>query len=164
MGLDDDSWQNLKPHSTKTYAWEDPEGQQLLEVLPANAESAEVVQYDINKIGDHPVVSSALDLAHNVSVRIIELLATKTIRFYCKVVELEDISEDEEIESDAPNEGGGETIQMSESPAAAQVELVVNIGKFGLSITDQHPREILYLSLDNVITSYQIGFGERTSR
>ncbi|CAM6084054.1 unnamed protein product [Calypogeia fissa] len=167
LGLDDDSWQQLKPHSTKTFAWDDPEGQQLLEVVPANTDCTEFFRYEINNTGDHPELSFGSDLAHQVSVRVIELLEVKTVRFYCKIVELEAISEDEEIEASSPGRGdesGHELARVDDKQGSAQVEVVVNIGKLGVSIIDQHPREILYLSLDNVITSYQIGFGERTSR
>lgn len=157
-GLDDDAWMNLPPHSTKTFAWEDHCQEQLLEVLALGNN----VVIDVNKIGYHPALNLGPHSSTTVSVRVLELMEVKTVRFFEEIDELEEVEGEHEISSSQEEMMPAE--EDAEEQASAQTEVVIDIPRLGLSVTDHKPQEILYLFLGNVIFTYQMGFGARTSR
>ncbi|BBN04917.1 vacuolar protein sorting-associated protein 13A/C [Marchantia polymorpha subsp. ruderalis] len=156
-GLDDDAWMNLPPHSTKTFAWEDHCQEQLLEVLALGNN----VVIDVNKIGYHPALNLGPHSSTTVSVRVLELMEVKTVRFFEEIDELEEVEGEHEISSSQEEMMPAE--EDAEEQASAQTEVVIDIPRLGLSVTDHKPQEILYLFLGNVIFTYQMGFGARTS-
>ncbi|KAL2636221.1 hypothetical protein R1flu_007700 [Riccia fluitans] len=150
-GLDESAWQSLLPHSTKTFAWEDHCGEQLLEVVDGRCS----VTFDVNKVGDHPPLKSDPESSTLTCLRVLELMEVKTVRFY---------EEEGESVSSSSREGERAPVESEEEDAAStQTEIIVDIPKLGLSIIDQKPQEILYLFLGNVVFTYQMGFGDRIS-
>lgn len=161
----DDGWETVKAHCTRSFAWENPQGEQILEVAVNGVNISPIQRYDINKAGDHPVLVS--EASANVCAAVMEHGELKVVRFYESEVQNEQISSALEVEVAAVAEGSGGTdssqqVGSSEPPSSTQLEVVVDIGKFGLSVCDHNPREILFLCLENVTFSYSTGDG--TSR
>lgn len=76
-------------------------------------------------------------------------------------------NEGEEIQVSVPTQGAAEPMQAEEElrpEAPSQMELVLNVGKLGLSVIDHRPRELVYLVMEKVDVLYGTGLGENVSR
>ena len=79
-GLDDDAWQLLKPLSTMNFAWEDPYGQHLLDVLVEHTGISSILTVEIDKVGDfYPQDGS---VTTGICIRVIEVHDIKVVRFF----------------------------------------------------------------------------------
>jgi vacuolar protein sorting-associated protein 13A/C len=165
-GLDEEAWQTLRPHSTTSFAWEHPQGLQLLEVVADGMEASDALKYDINKTGNQPVLTFDGVTSSSVCVRVLELGEIKAVRFFDQELEVVDAGSSsnnkEGKEIILAREGSAEAVQEDEvkRDVPSQLEIVFGIEKFGLSVIDHKPQEILFLSLQKVGITYSAGLGQ----
>jgi hypothetical protein len=116
-GLDEEAWQTLRPHSTTSFAWEHPQGVQLLEVVADGMEASDALKYDINKTGIQPVLTFDGVTSSSVCVRVLELGEIKAVRFFdqeLEVVDADSSSNKEGKEIVLAQEGSAEPVQEDE--------------------------------------------------
>lgn len=158
-GLDDGAWQLLKPLSTINFAWEDPYGQHLLDVLVERADTSSVLTVDIDKVGDfYPRDES---VTTGVWIRVIEVQDIKVVRFFDDKRNPKEIYTSEEKAQSANAVESVFQIQSRTQSSMTHLELILEVGIVGVSIVDQRPKEILYLYLQRVFVSYSIGYTTR---
>lgn len=158
-GLNDDAWQLLKPLSTMNFAWEDPYGQHLLDVLVEHADTSSILTVDIDKVGDfYPRDGS---VTTGIWIRVIEVHDIKVVRFF------DDKRNPQEIYTSEETAQAGNDVepvlqkQNRTQSSTTPLELILELGNVGVSIVDQRPKEILYLYLQRVFISYSIGYTSR---
>lgn len=93
----------------------------------------------------------------------------KLVRFFDPEMETQDNGniEGNEIEQSVPAEGATESIQDVQerrAEAPSQMEIVLGVDIFGLSIVDQQPRELIFLVMKKVDVVVASGLGEDVSR
>jgi vacuolar protein sorting-associated protein 13A/C len=185
VGFDDDAWRWIKPHSTVAFAWDNPQGDQLLEVIPDGDTSSSsssssytgLIRIDVNKVGDHPVLSTTNGPdTRNICIRVLEAVDIKVVRFFDQEMTIRQSrnssAEDEgEIEMSVPMEGASQPMQannLDKRPdAPSQFKFVLDVGKLGLSIVNHRPQELLFLHMERVKVeiSYSSGSSsENTNR
>ncbi len=156
----------MRPHSTTSFAWEHPQGLQLLEVVADGMEASDALKYDINKTGNQPVLTFDGVTSSSVCVRVLELGEIKAVRFFDQELEVVDAGSSsnnkEGKEIILAREGSAEAVQEDEvkRDVPSQLEIVFGIEKFGLSVIDHKPQEILFLSLQKVGITYSAGLGQ----
>eukprot|EP01018_Ginkgo_biloba_P007916 Gb_35998 [translate_table: standard] len=161
-GLDDEAWQLIKPLSTVNFAWEDPYGQHLLDVIVKHADISCVLKFNIDKVGDYNPQEGIG--ATSLWIRVIQIGDIKVVKFFDKERNPEEKLSDVRK---TPAAKGEETVldtKMKEQRNTDPLEFVLELGVVGVSIVDQRPMEILYLYLERVFVSYSTGYGGNTSR
>lgn len=158
-GLDDDAWQLLKPLSTMNFAWEDPYGQHLLDVLVEHASISSILTVDIDKVGDfYPRDGS---VTTGICIRVIEVHDIKVVTFYDDKRNPQKIYTVEENAQAANDVESVFQIQTRTQSSTTPLEIILEVGAVGVSIVDQTPKEILYLYLQRVFVSYSTGYTSR---
>ncbi|KAG0571187.1 hypothetical protein KC19_6G218100 [Ceratodon purpureus] len=169
VGLDESAWRSIRPHSSATFAWENLLGEKLLEVMQEGRDASQTVQIDPDRIGDHPMISGNKTSGFNICVRVLDAPAAKVVRFFDSEVEIQpkDDSGGYEIEQTAPSQGVTQPmhdVQERRPEAPSQMEISVGVGRLGLSVIDQTPRELIFLVTEKVDLVYATGLGENVSR
>lgn len=95
--------------------------------------------------------------------------AAKVVRFFDSEVEIQpkDDSGGDEIEQTAPSQGATQPmhdVQERRPEAPSQMEISVGVGRLGLSVIDQTPRELIFFVTEKVDLVYATGLGENVSR
>jgi vacuolar protein sorting-associated protein 13A/C len=70
VGLDENAWRIVRPHSSATFAWENLLGEMLLEVIQEGRDASQSAKIDLDKMGDHPVISGDNSGFSNICVRV----------------------------------------------------------------------------------------------
>ncbi|KAG0604101.1 hypothetical protein M758_10G145000 [Ceratodon purpureus] len=169
VGLDESAWRSIRPHSSATFAWENLLGEKLLEVMQEGRDASQTVQIDPDRIGDHPMISGDKTSGFNICVRVLDAPAAKVVRFFDSEVEIQpkDDSGGDEIEQTAPSQGATQPmhdVQERRPEAPSQMEISVGVGRLGLSVIDQTPRELIFFVTEKVDLVYATGLGENVSR
>ena len=99
----------------------------------------------------------------------LEAPEAKVVRFFDQEMEIQkkENGGGDEIEQSVPTQGATEPMQDEQERrpgAPSQMQIVVGVGKFGLSIVDQQPRELAFLVMERVEVVYATGLGEDVSR
>ncbi|KAG0557949.1 hypothetical protein KC19_11G167800 [Ceratodon purpureus] len=168
LGLDENAWKIVRPHSSATFAWENPLGEKRLEVIQDGRDASQSAEVDIDKMGDHPIISADNSDSY-VCVRVLNAPETEVVRFFDPEVRVQskENAGDDEIEQAVPTQGATEPMQDEQErrpEAPSQMQITVGVGKFGLSIVDQQPRELVFLVMEKVDVVYATGLGENVSR
>lgn len=69
-GLHENAWRSVRPHSSAIFAWENLQGEKLLEVVQVRGDVPRSAEIDINKMGDHPPLSGDRSGSFNICVRV----------------------------------------------------------------------------------------------
>lgn len=93
----------------------------------------------------------------------------KVVKFFDSEIGTQEYesADNSEIEQLLPTHGATESIQDDQErcyDAPSQTEIALGIGKFGLSIVDQQPRELVFLSMEKVDIVFASGLGDNVSR
>lgn len=93
----------------------------------------------------------------------------KIVRFFNSEVEIQDKdhAQGDEIEQSVPSQGATEPMQdehETRPEAPSQMEIVLRVHKFGLSVVDQYPRELIFFVMEKVDVIYAMGLGDNVSR
>ncbi|XP_024403056.1 uncharacterized protein [Physcomitrium patens] len=169
LGLDESAWRSVRPHSSATFAWEDLQGEKVLEVSQEGSDASQIVRIDLDKLGDHPLFNGNAFVSFNICVRIVESSEAKVVKFFDSEIGTQEYesADNSEIEQLLPTHGATESIQDDQErcyDAPSQTEIALGIGKFGLSIVDQQPRELVFLSMEKVDIVFASGLGDNVSR
>ncbi|KAJ7562087.1 hypothetical protein O6H91_03G054700 [Diphasiastrum complanatum] len=160
FGLDDISWQQLLPQSTSSFCWEDPHGQQLLEIQAFGMDRCFNGTYDIDKLGDHPPLTCDQQPTICINVQVLHLGDAKVVRFFDKELQR---SQSEDANGVLTLIGARLPIQTDEDYITNQLKLVIDVPKLGLSIIDHKPQEILFTCLESVNLAYAMTSEQATS-
>ncbi|XP_043715720.1 uncharacterized protein LOC122664096 isoform X2 [Telopea speciosissima] len=159
-GLDDNAWIQLEPLATTNFSWEDPYGEKQIDAEIKSGNNISVQKFSLDKAG----IYSADERAPGVQLHIVEMSVIKVARF------TEGMSS--ESNSLAQNEvlptignWGISCSQKNKQVDTAPVEVILELGVFGISVIDHRPRELAYLYFERVFISYSTGYdGGTTSR
>lgn len=93
----------------------------------------------------------------------------KIVRFFDPEVETQHKEDGggDEIEQLTPSQGAMQSMQDDQErrpEVPSQMEIIVGVGKLGLSIVDHQPRELVFLVMEKVDVVYATGLGENVSR
>ena len=158
-GLDDDARQLLKPLSTMNFAWEDPYGHHLLDVLVEHTGISSILTVEIDKVGDfYPQDAS---VTTGICIRVIEVHDIKVVRFFDDKRNPQKIYTAEENAQAANAVESVFQVQSRKQSSTTPLEIILEVGAMGVSIVDQTPKEILYLYLQRVFISYSTGYASR---
>lgn len=168
-GLHENAWRSVRPHSSAIFAWENLQGEKLLEVVQVRGDVPRSAEIDINKMGDHPPLSGDRSGSFNICVRVLDAPEAKIVRFFNSEVEIQDKdhAQGDEIEQSVPSQGATEPMQdehETRPEAPSQMEIVLRVHKFGLSVVDQYPRELIFFVMEKVDVIYAMGLGDNVSR
>lgn len=91
------------------------------------------------------------------------------VRFLDPEMEILDneIGGENEIEQSVATQGATLSVQSDQERGAevpSQMEIVLGVETFGLSIVDQQPRELIFLVMKKVDIVFASGLGENVSR
>ena len=158
-GLDDDAWQLLKPLSTMNFAWEDPYGQHLLDVLVEHTAISSILTVKIDKVGDFYPQDGFVTTG--ICIRVIEVHDIKVVMFFDDKRNPQKIYTAEENAQAANAVESVFQVQRRTQSSTTPLEIILEVGDMGVSIVDQTPKEILYLYLQRVFISYSTGYTSR---
>lgn len=99
----------------------------------------------------------------------LEAPEAKVLRFFDPEMEIQNKENggDDEIEQSVPTQGATEPMQDKQErrpEAPSQMQIIVGVRKFGLSVVDQQPRELIFFVVEKVEVVYATGLGESVSR
>lgn len=163
-GFGDDASILLEPLSTTNFSWEDPYGLKVIDAKVHCDNIIAVYKFNLESTGECSVGEGPLRLKFHV----VEMGDIKVARF------TDDwtlgSSSHEEIRFLTPAGNWGNSHMQSRMQSRMQnnvapVELIIELGVFGISIIDHRPKELLYLYLESVSISYSTGYdGGTTNR
>lgn len=159
-GFGDDASILLEPLSTTNFSWEDPYGLKVIDAKVHCDNIIAVYKFNLESTGECSVGEGPLRLKFHV----VEMGDIKVARF------TDDwtlgSSSHEEIRFLTPaGNWGNSHMQSRMQNNVAPVELIIELGVFGISIIDHRPKELLYLYLESVSISYSTGYdGGTTNR
>ncbi|KAL6008537.1 hypothetical protein ACLOJK_034050 [Asimina triloba] len=160
-GLSDDAWLQLQPLSTTNFAWEDPYGQKLLDVSIDSSGNISFQKFSLENAGE----GFTDEWAKCIQLLVLEIGDIKIARFTDdrKTLELSPQARHDLIASFGNWSTSFRQSKMQTN--AVPMELIIELGVFGISVIDHRPRELLYLYLERVFVSYSTGYdGGTTSR
>lgn len=93
----------------------------------------------------------------------------KIVRFFDPEMDIQSKEDGRggEIEQSIPTQGAMEPMhndQERRPEPPSEMQIIVGIGKFGLSVIDNQPRELIFLVMEKVDVVYATGLGENVSR
>lgn len=150
----------MEPLSTTNFSWEDPYGLKVIDVEIQCDNTRAVYKLELESsrvcsVGEGPV---------SLTFHFVEMGDIKVARFTddCALGS----SSYEEIRFLTPfGNWGNSHMQNKVQNNAAPLELIIELGVFGISIIDHRPKELLFLYLENVSISYSTGYdGGTTNR
>lgn len=159
-GGDDDSWKFIQPGYATSFAWEDLNREQLLEVLVDGADPRKSSKYNIDEIADHQPVSSQTGPVMALRLTVFKEGNTNVV----KVADWMPSNEDLAVMPVGILESSQCEHTLSAVGSDNPFHVIVELAEFGLSVVDHTPEELLYLSIQNLIMSYGTGLGSGTSR
>ncbi|KAH7316123.1 hypothetical protein KP509_21G079300 [Ceratopteris richardii] len=162
-GLHNEDWQMLQPCSATLYAWDDLEGEQILEVVMGAGSIAEYKTYDINEC------RTDLHQQNNGSsffCEVAEMGSFKLVRF-CEFRTRGLIGQ-----SGAGRSSASEHDMLVRAGCSADhhgssfsdIEVQLELGQFGISIIDSKLKELLYLYMENMSVVYATGYEGNSRR
>ena len=60
----------MRPHSSATFGWENLLGEKLLEVIQDGGDASQSAKIDLDKVGDHPMISGENSGYSNICFRV----------------------------------------------------------------------------------------------
>lgn len=159
-GGDDDSWKFIQPGYATSFAWEDLNREQLLEVLVDGADPRKSSKYNIDEIADHQPVSSQTGPVMALRLTVSKEGNTNVV----KVADWMPSNEDLAVMPVGILESSQCEHTLSAVGSDNQFHVIVELAEFGLSVVDHTPEELLYVSIQNLIMSYGTSLGSGTSR
>ncbi|WVZ57683.1 hypothetical protein U9M48_008037 [Paspalum notatum var. saurae] len=154
-GFMEDSWIQVKPLSTRKYSWDDPYGQEAIDVNIHKGDGSCVLHVDL----ENPIGSSTSFREHGLKFSI-ETSDIKILKFtdYLRKDEIYGFTGSELTDHQES------ALKENETEAGAgPLELIVELGVVGISLIDHKPRELLYLHLQKVFISYMTGYDSGTT-
>lgn len=70
VGLDADAWRIVRPHSSAIFAWENLQGEKLLEVIQEGRDVSQSLKIDLDKLGDCPTIPGDNSGFSNICIRV----------------------------------------------------------------------------------------------
>lgn len=70
VGLDANAWRSVRPHSSAIFAWENLQGEKLLEAIQEGRDVSQSVKIDLEKLGDRPMITGDNSGFSNICVRV----------------------------------------------------------------------------------------------
>lgn len=159
-GGDDESWKFIQTGSAMSFAWEDLNREQLLEVLVDGADPQKSSKYNIDEIAEHQPVPSQSGPVTPLRLTVFKEGNTSVV----KVADWMPSNEELAIVPVGLLEPSPSEHTLSAVGSDNQFHVIVELQEFGLSVVDHTPEELLYLSIQNLIMSYGTGLGSGTSR
>jgi vacuolar protein sorting-associated protein 13A/C len=159
-GFGEDAWIQLQPLSTTNFSWEDPYGQKFIDAKVAGNDSGSVWKLDLERTG----LISAEEPELGLQFLVVEMGDIKVARFMDD--RTSGSSSHKEIRYPTHTGIWGNThMQSKKLNNAAPIEIMIELGVFGVSVIDHRPKELSYLYLERVFISYSTGYdGGTTSR
>ena len=159
-GFGDDASILLEPLSTSNFSWEDPYG---LKVIDAKVHCDNFIaeyKFDLENSGLCSVGEGPLRLKFHV----VEMGDIKVARFTDDWTLGSTSHENFDFLIPVGNWGNSHMKNKMQN-IATPVELIIELGVFGISIMDHRPKELLYMHLESVSLSYSTGYdGGTTNR
>ncbi|XP_020520361.1 uncharacterized protein LOC18430003 [Amborella trichopoda] len=160
----DESWRFLSNNAATSFFWEDLGRPRLLEVLVDGSDPLKSDKYNIDENNDHqPMHISGGPLK---ALRLTVLKEGLT-----QVVKIGDWMPSNDNLAIVPRNIPGHLSAPSESVSKqtssesdCEFHVIVELAELGLSLIDHTPEEILYMSVQNLQSSYSTGMGSKTSR
>ncbi|KAL8529518.1 hypothetical protein ACS0TY_006808 [Phlomoides rotata] len=150
-GFGDDAWIQLQPLSTVNFSWENPYGQEDIDIVVYSGSDTGVYKIGLNNAG-----ISSLDDNSGLFLHVANIGDIKVVRFTK--------SEGSGAIMLAGN-WGSSTVNASMPEQGSPLELILELGVVGISVVDHRPRELAYLYMEKFFISYSTGYdGGTTSR
>lgn len=159
-GFGDDVSILLEPLSTTNFSWEDPYGLKFIDAKVDCDNVIAVYKFDPEHTGLCSVGEGPLRL----KVHVVEMGDIKVARFTDDWT-LGSTSNEKIGFLTTVGNWGNSQMQNKMQNIATPVELIIELGVFGISLMDHRPKELLYMYLENVSISYSTGYdGGTTNR
>ncbi|KAL6002796.1 hypothetical protein ACLOJK_023018 [Asimina triloba] len=163
-GGSDESWRLLPTNAAASYFWEDLGRQRLLEVLIDGTDTLKSQKYNIDQIDNHepmlvsggPVRALCVAVLKEGKAQVVKIMDWMPSKETVAVVPRRHPS----TLSHLPNNEFKQSLTTSDS----EFHVIIELAELGVSVIDQTPEEILYLSLQNLLLSYSTGLGSGISR
>ncbi|KAF5735104.1 hypothetical protein HS088_TW15G00604 [Tripterygium wilfordii] len=159
-GFSDNTWIQLEPLSTTSFTWEDPYGQKSIDATIVSGCHTQVFKLDLETTGLCLLEEGEL----GVQFLVTKIGPIKVARFTdCRM--LPSCSHGQGKSSVSTGNWAGSYMQSEMQTNSTPLELVVELGVFGISVVDHRPKELSYLYFERVFISYSTGYDcGRTSR
>lgn len=155
-GLDDGAWQFLQPGSADLYAWENPCGEQLLEVLTVGDHISTSEKFDITRTGDH--YPSEEDMSVSFYCQVLEIGDVKVVRFSQIGKRRSQTTHCEGQGASTRSASSSKSLPVEADGSSSQLEIQLELGQVGFSMIDLKPRELLYLYMEKLSFFYALGY------